>query len=59
MSLVGERVTRIEVLAKGISTNLASISVNASKRVMHLAVHVRHATLVLRIFGKWKAWKAH
>ena len=58
MSLVGERVISIEILAKGISTDFASMSVNASKGVMHMAVRVRDAIVVLRISGKLKAWES-
>ena len=58
MSLVGERVTSIEVLAKGMSTDLASMSVNSSEGVLHIAVQVENAIVVLRIFGKLKAWES-
>ncbi len=58
MSLVGERVTSIEALAKGISTDLASMSVNASERVVHQAMQVGDAIVVLRISGQLKAWES-
>ena len=55
MSLVGEKVISIEVLAKGIIIDLATISVKASERVLHTVVHVGDAFVVLRSFGKFKA----
>ena len=58
MSLVGERVISIEVLAKGIRTDLASMSVNASGGVLHMAMHVGDAIVALRISGILKAWES-
>ena len=57
MSLVGEKVTSIEILAKRISSDLASISVKASEEVLRMVVQVSDAIDVLRIYGKLKAWK--
>ena len=58
MSRVGEKVISIEVLAKGISTDLASMSVNASEGVLHMAGHVGDAIVILRISEKLKAWES-
>jgi len=57
MSLVGEKMTSIEVLAEGISSDLASISAKASEEVLHMVVQVGDAIVVLRIYGKLKAWE--
>ena len=40
------------------STDLASMSVNASEGVLHMAVLVGDAIVVLRISGKLKAWES-
>jgi len=58
VSLVGERVTSIEVLAKEISNDLASMSVNASEGVLHMAMQVGDAIVVLRISRNLKAWES-
>jgi len=58
VSLVGERLISIEVLAKGISTDLASMSVNASEGGLHMAIQVGDAIVVLGISGKLKAWES-
>ena len=55
MSLTGEKVISIDVLAKGMSRDLASIRVKASKGALHMARHVGATVEVLRISGKLKA----
>ena len=55
MSLVGEKVTSIEVLAKGICNDIGTISVKESKGMMHMVVQVGDNIVVLRISGELKA----
>ena len=55
MSLVGEKVMSIEVLAKGIRRDLAAIRVKASEGVLHMVVHVGNVVVGLRSYGKLKA----
>jgi len=51
-------VISIEILAMGISTDLASMSVNAFVGVLQMAVQVGDTIVVLRISGKMKAWES-
>ena len=55
MSLVGEKVMSIEILAKGISNDLAAIRVKASEGVLHIVAHVGDVVVGLRSSGKLKA----
>jgi hypothetical protein len=54
---VGEKVISIEVLAKGISRDLAAIRVKASEGVLHMVVHVGDVVVGLRSSGKLKAYE--
>ena len=58
MSLTGENVMSIKVLAKGISIDLASMRVKASEGVLHKAKKVGVAVEILRISGKLRAWES-
>jgi hypothetical protein len=54
MSLVGEKVRSMEILAKGIMSDLAAISVKASEGILQIVVHVAEAGPSLRSSGKLK-----
>ncbi len=58
MSLIGEKVMSIEVLAKGMSRVLASMRVKASEGVLHKAKKVGDVVEILRISGKLRAWES-
>ncbi len=51
MSLTSEKVISIDILAKRMSRDLASIRVKASKGALHIARHVGDDVKVLRISG--------
>jgi hypothetical protein len=55
LSLVKEKVMRMEVLAKEIRRDLAAIRVKASKGVLHMVVHVGDVVVGLRSSRKLKA----
>jgi hypothetical protein len=58
MSLTGEKVMSMEVLAKGMSRDLASMRVKASEGVLHKAKKVGDAMEILWISGKLRAWES-
>ena len=55
MSLVGQKVISIEVMAKEISSDLAAIRVKASEGMMHMDGHVGDVVVVLWSSRKLKA----
>ena len=52
---VGEKAISIEILAKEISIDLATIRVKAFEEVLHMGVHIGDAVVVLRSSRKLKA----